>query len=40
MSQIGDIDEMREVLCLQYKICDLQPFTAPAGISSQDKSGH
>src|SRR5581483_8744706 len=38
MSQIGDIDEMRELLCLHYKICDLQPFTPPAGTSSQDKS--
>lgn len=39
MSQIGDIDQMRELLCMQYQICDLQPFTAPAGKSSQDKSG-
>jgi uncharacterized protein (DUF305 family) len=39
MSQIGDIDQMRELLCTEYKICDLQPFTAPAGKSTQDKSG-
>jgi hypothetical protein len=38
-AQAGAIDEMRELRCLHDKICDLQPFTPPAGTSSQDKSG-
>jgi len=39
ISQTGDIDEMRELLCKEFKLCDLQPFTPPAGKSSLDTSG-
>jgi integrase len=39
LGDLGDVDQMRELLCTEHKICDLQPFTAPAGKSSQDKSG-
>ena len=30
-SQIGDIEDMREMLCEQFKACDFQPFNDPKG---------
>ena len=35
-SQISDIDEMRELLCKNYKICDYQPLGDLNGQDSQD----
>lgn len=37
-SQVGAIDEMRELLCDRYHVCDFQPFQAPDGSSSTDQS--
>lgn len=35
-SQIGDIKDMREMLCEQFNICDYQPFNDPKGRHSSE----